>query len=571
MSLYYRKVSLPLSHLTDSKLKQIKHLIRAYRIMVNQFIKILYHQTTNLKLYNQDCPKDTQLALNKTTLSLLQPKHCLLSERYKSQALKQALEVMASIDHKQTEQAYVLKHHKRLSKRPIFYGYPQLDSKFITLQFKTDDPTLLQKYPTHSVSEKTALNKQGEAVTKTVKTVSPVQAFSSEQWNSQFGVTHFTCCVRLSLGSEKKQRKCLLFGHLHAQIKKWLLSEQTHHSSLTQHSVLVPFVELHPHHLGLVFQLIHTESPIETAPMTLKQRQSLEQSLPLVINLSNRPVSQYHDYVGEVANYHPHFKPSPTTLEQKAQWLSQLQSIVKEEPESVYGCDIGWKKLCVLTHQDKAGLKAQEQALFVGTDHPQWLEKLDQAHTHYQQTVNQYKKHPSALHQRQKSQAKACYHRLKRAYAQWIHQQVQSLPWDKMKVLVLENLASIKIGGSNKRSMGHKNNKVNAQWALSEVVGRLNQYSQQSGTLLIYVSPAYTSQQCPLCETVPAEKQRVKETYQCRCCTGTLIQMTAKKPEWVEGVTLDADYVGSHNMRKLGVKWIRSGEILMLTKLRESG
>ncbi len=142
----FRKLTFSLKHLSAKKQREIAFLVNSFRSLTQSYITTLYHATSNLALYNQDCPKESQLASNKITLDLIQQDQ--LSARYQSQCLKQALETLSSIDNKATEQDYVLTHHQRHAQCPLFKGYPQLDSKFITIQFKTDDSTLLTRYPT---------------------------------------------------------------------------------------------------------------------------------------------------------------------------------------------------------------------------------------------------------------------------------------------------------------------------------------------------------------------------------------------------------------------------------------
>lgn len=99
-----RAIPLTLKFITKSKQRRINALIFAYRKTVNQY----------LKHFEANEPK-----LDKTTLALVQ--NTKLSERYKSNALKQAIGIFKGC-----------KKTKR--KIPIFTGFPILDAKFVSIE-----------------------------------------------------------------------------------------------------------------------------------------------------------------------------------------------------------------------------------------------------------------------------------------------------------------------------------------------------------------------------------------------------------------------------------------------------
>jgi len=105
-----RAIKVSLGFTTVKKRKQISALLEAYRGAVNFYIKSLWA---------------TRGKLDKGTLARL--KNTRLSERYKSQALKQALETVIATK----------KSAKELGKRvsiPTFTGSAVLDAKFVTIQ-----------------------------------------------------------------------------------------------------------------------------------------------------------------------------------------------------------------------------------------------------------------------------------------------------------------------------------------------------------------------------------------------------------------------------------------------------
>lgn len=95
---------------TKDKLRRLDALAQSYRGAVNFFVKSLWSDHGNL---------------DKATLARLQ--NTRLSERFKSQALKQAIEIVIS-----TKKA--AKAIKRFASVPKFNGSMVLDAKFITLE-----------------------------------------------------------------------------------------------------------------------------------------------------------------------------------------------------------------------------------------------------------------------------------------------------------------------------------------------------------------------------------------------------------------------------------------------------
>jgi hypothetical protein len=93
---------------TNKKQRKVLALIHTYRKAVNFYLNNF----------------DNTSKLNKDTLALLQTTK--LSERYKSNALKQALEIYKSIKNKPALNGKLI--------IPKFTGFPVLDSKFVSLE-----------------------------------------------------------------------------------------------------------------------------------------------------------------------------------------------------------------------------------------------------------------------------------------------------------------------------------------------------------------------------------------------------------------------------------------------------
>jgi len=103
------------------------------------------------------------------------------------------------------------------------------------------------------------------------------------------------------------------------------------------------------------------------------------------------------------------------------------------------------------------------------------------------------------------------------------------LPWDKIDVLVLENLLNI-----TKDTKGRVNKtlrKMLGYWNIDLLYRRIADKAEKNRVLLAFVDPAYTSQMCFSCKEV-RKKSRIGEIYNCICC----------------GYSADADINASNNI-----------------------
>ena len=105
-----RACKVTLKYLTKKKHSHVCALLEAYRAAINFYIRSLW---------------DTPGKLDKDTLARLQ--HSRLSQRYKSQALKQALEIVIATKRAAKEQGIT-------ASCPIFKGHAVLDAKFVSVE-----------------------------------------------------------------------------------------------------------------------------------------------------------------------------------------------------------------------------------------------------------------------------------------------------------------------------------------------------------------------------------------------------------------------------------------------------
>ena len=109
-----------------------------------------------------------------------------------------------------------------------------------------------------------------------------------------------------------------------------------------------------------------------------------------------------------------------------------------------------------------------------------------------------------------------------------INYYIKQLNLDGIKTLYIEDLKNVKYKSSfeekikknkvkfTKKQQGEFND-INAYWIYPHVMDRLNEICEANGISLVKVSPAYTSQTCPICDTVDGESRK-GEIFECVSC-----------------------------------------------------
>jgi hypothetical protein len=135
---------------------------------------------------------------------------------------------------------------------------------------------------------------------------------------------------------------------------------------------------------------------------------------------------------------------------------------------------------------------------------------------------------------------------------QYINRAVKQLPWEKLRVIGVEDLLNVKKGkpkdknGRNKRSKGFR--KAMAPWTYRRVLSRARDIAQENRVRLVAVPPAYTSRTCPRCG-VESKENRRGENFLCVGCD----------------YKADADHVGAQNVLARTLATIGSVESPVLT------
>lgn len=117
---------------------------------------------------------------------------------------------------------------------------------------------------------------------------------------------------------------------------------------------------------------------------------------------------------------------------------------------------------------------------------------------------------------------------------EYIDATVKSLPWEKLNLLIIEDLKGLKTGKSPKRSKQFR--KKQTPWRYCHIIKRIEQTAEANRVRLVRVDPAFTSQYCQACGTVSA-LNRAGELFRCVSC----------------GHTGDADLIGARNILALGL------------------
>ena len=109
----------------------------------------------------------------------------------------------------------------------------------------------------------------------------------------------------------------------------------------------------------------------------------------------------------------------------------------------------------------------------------------------------------------------------KRARAErthYVNRAVKALPWDKMSILVFEDLRGIKKGKSANRSKQFR--RKAAPWVFTQVQTRADMTAQENGVLSCRVDPYKSSVECSKCGN-HCRGNRKGERFVCSCCGHT--------------------------------------------------
>ena len=129
----------------------------------------------------------------------------------------------------------------------------------------------------------------------------------------------------------------------------------------------------------------------------------------------------------------------------------------------------------------------------------------------------------------------------------FIHREVNKLPWSIIGFLAVEKLKGLKKG--KKKGKGKSFRKALIPWTYRQVIEVLRQKAQENRVHLEMVEPAYTSRMCPSCGTVSKDNRKA-EDFECIYCH----------------YHNDSDVVGALNVLSKALGLVGSLESPMLSK-----
>jgi transposase len=129
----------------------------------------------------------------------------------------------------------------------------------------------------------------------------------------------------------------------------------------------------------------------------------------------------------------------------------------------------------------------------------------------------------------------------------YINQMVKKLPWDKIKVIGLEDLTGIKQG--KRKDRGKEFRKAMAPWTSRHVANRIECLAEENRVLPLFNDPTNTSRTCPACGGVSKESRK-GDNFVCVFCN----------------YREHADYIGAQEVLARTLTTLRSVESLKLKK-----
>jgi len=171
----------------------------------------------------------------------------------------------------------------------------------------------------------------------------------------------------------------------------------------------------------------------------------------------------------------------------------------KKKEGKVVGIDIGIKKLMVDSDDNQYGKEIEEK-----------MNKIQR-----------------------KQQGSKAFKRALRERDEYINHVVKQLPWDKIRILVMENIKGIKKNTKKEKRLKKEFRSKFQRWTYTRLLSRVKQLAEVVGVQCRLIDPAYTSQTCSKCGFVHT-LNRNGEVFKCREC----------------GYTTDADYNASLNILK---------------------
>lgn len=115
-----------------------------------------------------------------------------------------------------------------------------------------------------------------------------------------------------------------------------------------------------------------------------------------------------------------------------------------------------------------------------------------------------------------KIQGSKSFRKTQKERTNYINQQLNLLPWNKLQTLIIEDLKNLKLG--KKKNRGKLFRKALSPWTYSQIISRIESKAQENRVCLVRVNPRNTSRRCPECGFIDKENRK-NEKFVCLQCS----------------------------------------------------
>ena len=119
-----------------------------------------------------------------------------------------------------------------------------------------------------------------------------------------------------------------------------------------------------------------------------------------------------------------------------------------------------------------------------------------------------------------KQQGSKAFKRALRERDEYVNRIVKQLPWNRIRILVMENIKNIKKNTKKEKRLHKEFRSKFQRWTYAKLLGRAKQLAEVVGVQCQLINPAYTSQTCPRCGYI-SHANRNGEVFRCRQCDYT--------------------------------------------------
>ena len=117
-----------------------------------------------------------------------------------------------------------------------------------------------------------------------------------------------------------------------------------------------------------------------------------------------------------------------------------------------------------------------------------------------------------------KKQGSKSYYRCKEEIREYINLSVKEIPWDSLKLIVVEQLKNIKYKMKVKRRLTKSIRRFISNWTYRYILSSIESMAEENGVSFRSVSAWNTSIACPVCGHMDKKNRRTQEHFLCLNC-----------------------------------------------------